>query len=172
MSNELDNINPEIEGDIYSDLDDNILATIPPVKIRVAMLWVSGQTNFKEIGKVVGYSSATISKWLRSPELLDLVRNIQKSEFDLIDASIKSLRYKAVETLKDLLDSEKDEVRLSASKDILDRSGHRPTQQVKIDKHVSIEQQLKDLADVTIDDAEVIEITELEEEQGNVRHLK
>ena len=89
------------------------------------------------------------------------IKEIQKRESEIIDSSIKALNSKAVDTMKDLLDSPMDAVRFQASKDLLDRSGHKAVSELKIDKTVTtIEKQLQELADFVIEDAEVIDITD------------
>ena len=88
-----------------------------------------------------------------------VVQEIQKREFAVIESNLKAMSYKAIETMDQLLDSDMDNVRFSAAKDILDRGGHKPQQSIKVDKTVTtIEQQLQSLADFTIDDDEVIDI--------------
>lgn len=63
--------------------------------------------------------------------------------------------------MEDLMQSPMDAVRFQASKDILDRTGHKAINEIKVDKTVTtIEQQLKAIADVTIEDSEVIDISD------------
>jgi len=85
-----------------------------------------------------------------------------------VDSKLKALRHKAIDTMNELLESDMDNVRFQAAKDILDRGGHRPQQTIKVNKTVTtLEQQLKDLADFTIDDADVIDISDIVEEVKN-----
>ena len=71
--------------------------------------------------------------------------------------------------MDELLESDMDNVRFQAAKDLLDRGGHKPQQSIKVDKTVTtVEQQLKDLADFTIDDTEIIDISDYVEEIKNL----
>lgn len=61
--------------------------------------------------------------------------------------------------MEDLLDSNMDNVRFQAAKDILDRGGLKAQQSIKVDKTVTnLEQQLADLAEYTISEEDVIDI--------------
>ena len=94
-----------------------------------------------------------------SDEVQTLISIMQEKEFNLIESRLKSMRYKALDTMDDLLDSPIDQVRYNASKDILDRTGHKPQQTIKVDKTVTnIEQQLKQLADFNIDEDNIVDV--------------
>ena len=87
---------------------------------------------------------------------------MQVTTHDVVATQLKALTLKAVNKLGALTDSPIDGVALQAVKDILDRAGHKPKQEMKIDKTVTTyEQRLSDLIKTTID-AE-IEITEVDE---------
>ena len=61
--------------------------------------------------------------------------------------------------MDDLLDSPIDQVRYNASKDILDRTGHKPMQSIKVDKTVTnIEQQLRNLSAFSADDDNIVDV--------------
>jgi vacuolar-type H+-ATPase subunit I/STV1 len=105
---------------------------------------------------------------LLDPTVQIVVKELQQREFAVVDSKLKALRHKAIDTMNELLESDMDNVRFQAAKDILDRGGHRPQQTIKVDKTVTtLEQQLKDLADFTIDDADVIDISDIVEEVKN-----
>lgn len=94
-----------------------------------------------------------------SDEVQAVISVIQEKEFNIIDSKLKSMRYKALDTMDDLMDSPIDQVRYNASKDILDRTGHKAQQTIKVDKTVTnIEQQLRQLADFNVDEANIVDV--------------
>ena len=153
LNNEPDNI--------FSGLPSEALAKLTPAKNRMILLYLTGQYRTKTLASVVGVSENTIRSWLLQPEIQMVIQELQKREFAIIDSSLKALRNKAVNTMEDLMQSPMDAVRFQASKDILDRTGHKAINEIKVDKTVTtIEQQLREIADVTIDESEVIDITD------------
>ena len=73
-------------------------------------------------------------------------------EHEMIDVQIKAMRMKAIQKMNDLMDSPIDGIAFQACKDILDRTGHKAKNEIKVDKTVkTIEMQLRDLADDIID---------------------
>ena len=61
--------------------------------------------------------------------------------------------------MEDLLDSNMDNVAFQAARDILDRTGMKSEQKINVQKTVTtLEQQMKDLADFTISDDDIIDI--------------
>lgn len=142
-----------------SGLPAELVEAISPAKMRMILLWLTGQYTQKKIAAVVGVAEQTINIWLRDPTVQAIIKELQAREFAIVESNLKAMRYKALQTLDDLLDSDMDNVRFQAAKDILDRGGHKPQQNIKVDKTVTtVEQQLASLADFTIDDAEIIDI--------------
>lgn len=149
----------ENEESFFSGLPSEVMLTLTPAKTRMILLYLSGQYTQKKIGQIVGVSENTIRTWLFDPMIQMVIKELQQREFAIIDGNLKALRHKAIDTMNELLDSTMDNVRFQAAKDILDRSGHKPQQSIKVDKTVTtVEQQLATLANFTIDDAEVIDI--------------
>jgi hypothetical protein len=131
-------------------------------------MYLTGQYSQKKLGQIIGVSENTIRAWLLDPTVQIVVKELQQREFAVVDSKLKALRHKAIDTMNELLESDMDNVRFQAAKDILDRGGHRPQQTIKVNKTVTtLEQQLKDLADFTIDDADVIDISDIVEEVKN-----
>lgn len=162
MSNEVStNTNQE---SLFAGLPEEIMENITPAKTRMILLYLTGQYSQKKIAQVVGVSETTIKTWLNDLNVQAVIKEIQAREFAVIEGNLKALRFKAIDTMNELLDSTMDNVRFQAAKDILDRGGHKPQQSIKVDKTVTTrEQALASLADFTIDDAEVIDI-ELDED--------
>lgn len=147
------------DDSLFSGLPEDLLSSMTPAKTRMIMLWLTGQYTQDKIAKIVGVSANTVRIWLTDPAVQMVLKEIQSREFAVIDSNLKSLQNKAVQTMNELLDSNMDNVRFSAAKDLLDRAGHKPQQSIKVDKTVTtVEQQLKNLADFTISEDDVIDI--------------
>ena len=152
------NESPEQES-LFSGLPQEVVDKLTPAKMRMISMYLTGMYSQGHIAKVIGVSANTIRAWLMSDEVQTLISIMQEKEFNLIESRLKSMRYKALDTMDDLLDSPIDQVRYNASKDILDRTGHKPQQTIKVDKTVTnIEQQLKELADFNIDQDNIVDV--------------
>lgn len=144
---------------LFSGLPQEVVDKLTPAKMRMISMYLTGMYSQGHIAKVIGVSANTIRAWLMSDEVQTLISIMQEKEFNLIESRLKSMRYKALDTMDDLLDSPIDQVRYNASKDILDRTGHKPQQTIKVDKTVTnIEQQLKQLADFNIDEDNIVDV--------------
>ena len=153
------------QDSLFSGLSQDIVDGLTPAKTRMIMLYLTGQYSQKKMATIIGVSENTIRAWLLDPIVQTAIREIQQREFAVIDSQLKAMRYAALDTMQQLLNSDMDNVRFQAAKDILDRGGHRPSQNIKVDKTVTtLEQQLQSLADFTIDDAEVVDIDDYVEE--------
>ena len=81
---------------------------------------------------------------------------MQESTHQVVGIQIKALSSLAVDRLQKLMSSPIDGVALQAVKDVLDRSGHKPKQEIKVDKTViTYEEKLHSLINNTIDVAEI-----------------
>lgn len=150
------------DTNLFYGLPSEYLHELTPAKNRMILLYITGQYSQNKLAQIIGVHPNTIRTWLMQPVVQSVISELQSREFEIIDSSLKSLRMKAVQTMDDLMSSPVDAVRLQASKDILDRTGHKPETKMKIDKTVvNLEQQLKDIAEFTIDDATVIDISDV-----------
>lgn len=89
----------------------------------------------QEIAKELNVSGTTFSLWQRREDFQDAL----KAE---MNRAFQPLAYKARQRLNDLIDSENEQVALSASKDALDRAGYGATQKVEntiTNKEITIE---------------------------------
>lgn len=144
---------------LFSGLPEEIMQTLTPAKVRMILLHLTGQYNQVKIAKIIGVSDNTIRSWLVDPNVQLVIKELQAREFAVVDSTLKAMRYKALSTMDELLESDMDNVRYQAAKDVLDRGGHKAQQNIKVEKTVtSVEQQLASLADFTIDESEVIDI--------------
>lgn len=149
---------PEQES-LFSGLPQEVVDKLTPAKMRMISMYLTGMYSQGHIAKIIGVSANTVRAWLMSDEVQTIISIIQEKEFNIIESKLKSMRYKALDTMDDLLDSPIDQVRYNASKDILDRTGHKPQQTIKVDKTVTnIEQQLKQLADFNIDEENIVDV--------------
>lgn len=149
---------PEQES-LFSGLPQEVVDKLTPAKMRMISMYLTGMYSQGHIAKIIGVSANTVRAWLMSDEVQAIISIIQEKEFNIIESKLKSMRYKALDTMDDLLDSPIDQVRYNASKDILDRTGHKPQQTIKVDKTVTnIEQQLKQLADFNIDEENIVDV--------------
>lgn len=161
MENELQNTNTQ--ESLFSGLPSEIVDSLTPAKIRMIMLYLTGQYTQKKIGQIVGVSTTTIREWLLDESIQTVIKEIQAREFVKINNDLNALKNKAVSTLYELLDSTMDTVRYQAAKDILDRGGHKAQQSIKVDKVVTTrEEQLKQLINTTMNDS-VVDIEEYSE---------
>lgn len=155
---------PIEEESLFSGLPAEVMQSMTPARNRMVMLYLTGMYTKGEIAKIIGVSHNTITAWLMNPSVQAVIAELQKREFAVIESKLKSMRNKAVDTMGELMDSPMENVRFSAAKDVLDRSGHKAQQNIKVDKTVTtIEQQLQQLADFTIDESEIIDITDVVE---------
>lgn len=115
------------------------------LKQRLAQLYCLGNYSEKDIASILMVSVSTIRKMLRDDTVMSLIEGYQAEEKQIIDSRLKALRNKATETMFELLDSDDDGIRLQASKDILDRSGHKADNNTNLNVNISYEQQLQEL---------------------------
>ena len=87
---------------------------------------LEGKLQQKEIAKEIGVSEQTIINWKKDERFKEL-------KFKMERESIQGLVVDAINTLHELLSSESDTVRFYASRDILDRAGHKQRDEHKIE---------------------------------------
>jgi len=75
------------------------------------------------------------------------IADMQEITQEVVGNQLKNLTLKAINKLNSLIDSPIDGVALNAVKDVLDRAGHKPKQEIKIDKTVTFEEKLKSIID-------------------------
>lgn len=99
---------------------------LKPKQIKCIDMLILAEKTQAEIAKEIKVSEQTICNWKKDEEFIAEYNNRIKS-------CISSLAPKALKTMKTLLSSDTDKVRFSAAKDLLDRSGFKPTENVKVD---------------------------------------
>lgn len=148
-----------LQDSILSDLPEEIVQTITPAKMHLINLYLSGCFSIKNIATQIGVSYETARKWLLDDGVQEIIRIIQGKQLKLVQSDLNNLRSKAVKKMEDLLDSNMDNVAFQAARDILDRTGMKSEQKISVNKTVTtLEQQMKDLADFTISEEDIIDI--------------
>ena len=165
QDNEIQTLNTELQTEqseqesLFSCLPAEVVEKLTPAKMRMLTMYLTGLYTQGHIAKIIGVSANTVRVWLMSDEVQSALNIIQQKEFNVIDARLKSMRHKALDTMDDLLDSPIDQVRYNASKDILDRTGHKAMQSIKVDKTVTnIEQQLRNLSAFNVDEDNIVDV--------------
>lgn len=151
------------EGEIFhiNTEDNNVvehdITTLPPKMQRFIHLYVTGQYTLQKLSDLLEVHPNTLSNWLKRKDVKSIINDMQSTTHDIVASQLKALTTTAVVKLADLIDSPIDGVALQAVKDILDRAGHKPSQEIKVDKRVvTFEQRLSNLID------EVIDVTDYE----------
>lgn len=153
-----DNANLEQES-LLSGLPTEVMQRINPSKFQLVTLYLTGGYNKTQLANILEVKPVTIHNWLMDPDVQTVIKEVQKRQLDLAQADLNNLRNKALQTMEDLLESNMDNIRFSAAKDLLDRSGLKPLQSVKVDKTVTtLEQQLTELAEFAISEEDIIDI--------------
>ena len=102
---------------------------------KAVEMLVHTQMQKQEIAAELGVSRTTFSLWLRREDFQEAI----KAE---MNRAFQPLAYKARRRLEQLIDSNNEQVALSASKDALDRAGYGATQKVEntiTNKDITIE---------------------------------
>ena len=137
--------------------ETGLILTLPPKMQRFVHLYMTGQYTLNKLAQLLEVHPNTLGSWLKRADVREVMTDMQKTTHDVVGMQLKALTMKAVNKLGALTDSPIDGVALQAVKDILDRAGHKPKQEIKIDKTVTtIEEKFKQLIDATIVDYEVI----------------
>ena len=145
----------EVEEDIYGIID------LPAKQQRFIHLYLTGRYKNAELAELLGVHVNTINNWLRKPEVKKIITDFQKDEHEVVESNLKALRGKAIETMAELMESPIDGIRYQASKDILDRTGHKSVQKMEVKKEVfTYEAQMRELIDASIPDDDLIELIE------------
>ena len=120
---------------------------------RAVQLFLAGNHTRGEIASILDVTSATVGKWLRDPDIKKYMEEFQKQEANIIRCRMQASSVAALDKMVDLLDSPIDGVALQAAKDLMDRAGFKPKQEIKKEVTVkTFEQQLLDvLGDEVLD---------------------
>ena len=133
----------------------NDVQLLEPKLQRFVHLYLTGQYNQTQLAQLLEVHKNTINSWLKREDVNIAIKEYQAMEHEMIDVQIKAMRMKAIEKMNELMDSPIDGIAFQACKDILDRTGHKAKNEIKVDKTVkTIEMQLNDLAENLITDVD------------------
>ena len=104
----------------------------PKQKKCIEML-VCGSYTQAQIARELKISEQTICNWKKDEEF---AAKLSKQ----LRVCVQTLAPKAVRTMENLLQSESDNVRFSAAKDILDRTGFKPSDNINVNGTIAAEQ--------------------------------
>jgi predicted DNA-binding protein YlxM (UPF0122 family) len=134
---------------------DKTLLSLSTKQQRFIHMYITGQYEIKKIAQLLEIHPNTCFNWLKRKDVKLVVESMQLATQDVVSAQLKAMTLKAAGKLNALIDSPIDGVALQAVKDVLDRSGHKAKQEIKVDKTVTtVEQKLASLIDSTIVEAE------------------
>ena len=137
----------------------NEVQLLEPKLQRFVHLYFTGQYNQTQLAQLLEVHKNTINSWLKREDVNIAIKEYQAMEHEMIDVQIKAMRMKAIEKMNELMDSPIDGIAFQACKDILDRTGHKAKNEIKVDKTVkTIEMQLNDLAENLITDVDFTEL--------------
>jgi len=145
----------DLLGDEPPSYMDLLLDRSPRIG-RAVQLFLSSGYSRAQIGNMLNVQASTVSKWLNIPEVKQYMKEFQKEEAIIIKSRMHASSAAALDKMVKLLDSPIDGVALQAAKDLLDRAGHKPKQEIKKEVTVkSFEERLIELVDI---DAEYEEL--------------
>lgn len=139
-----------------SEITDNQseynITSLQPKMQRFIHLYITGQYTLIQLSELLEVHPNTLGNWLRRKDVKAIILDLQTQTHDVVGVRLKSLSLTAADKLSDLINSPIDGVALQAVKDILDRTGHKAKQEIKIDKTViTYEEKLSSLIDDVID---------------------
>lgn len=139
------------------------ITALEPKQQRFIHTYLTGQYKLVDIAELLNVHVSTVSAWMRKKEIQWLIQDYQKAEHEIVASSLKALQLKAVNKMSDLIDSPIDGIAYQASKDVLDRGGHKPQQNIKVDKTVvTFEKKLNDLIAGVMGEEDIIDVEGIE----------
>lgn len=134
---------------------DSRITLLTPTQQRFVHLYTTGQYSIPKLAQLLNCHPNTLHLWLKRADVKEVIHDMQESTHDVVQHNLKTLSNIAVDKLRELVNSPIDGVSLQAVKDILDRTGHKPRTEIKVDKTITtIEEKLKNLIEDTILDAD------------------
>jgi hypothetical protein len=115
------------------------------LKHKLVHLYISGRFTNRQIATMLGVTPTTIYNWLANEEVAQMIERYQAQESIIIDSSLKALRTKAIGKMSELMDSDNDLVALQATKDVLDRTGHKAVEKKEIKVEMTYEERIKNM---------------------------
>lgn len=94
------------------------------LKLKCIELMITTDKTQKSIAKEIDVAEKTIIEWKKDPEFKEELETQTRKYF-------KELARQAQKVMRELLKDKNSSVRFQASKDILDRAGYKPIEQVQ-----------------------------------------
>ncbi|UTH14758.1 phBC6A51 family helix-turn-helix protein [Macrococcus equipercicus] len=94
-------------------------------QLKAVTLMFEGVLTQKEIASELKVTEQTITNWKKKQEFKDALLEVERDY-------LKGLTPKALKTMEKLLDAKSELVRYNAASDILDRTGHKPTDKQEV----------------------------------------
>jgi len=137
----------KIEEVLPEQYEESAIQILKPIHQRFVHMYVSGTYKIPQMSEVLGISVPTIRRWLRDDKIKKVIAEYQQDEADIVQQTLKAMSLKALYKMNDLLDSEVDGIAYQAARDILDRTGHKPSQKQDVKIEVfNYEKQIQQLA--------------------------
>lgn len=135
------------------------ITTFQPNQQRFIHLYLTGQYTHVKLAQLLDVHINTITLWLKREDVRAIIAQMQDEQHEAVGMQINAMTNKAINAMNELLDSPIDGVRLQAVKDVLDRGGFKPKQEIKIDKTVTTyEEKLSNLIAETAIDVDCEEV--------------
>lgn len=135
-----------------STTEENPLAGIEPKIQRFVHLYLTGQHSMSKLAQLLDVHPNTIHNWMRRDDVKGAIHAMQDVTNEIVAGQMRAMTMKAMDRMRELMDSPIDGVALQAVKDILDRTGHKPAN--KVEKNVNVrtfEEKLDSLIDEVIE---------------------
>lgn len=156
--------NPILLTEKTSDDDSVSIVQFSPKMQRFVQLYMTGQYTLNKLAQLLEVHPNTLGKWLKRADVKTFITQMQSETHDIVATKLNILTLNAVNKLSELINSPIDGVALQAVNSTLDRGGHRPKQEIKVDKTITTyEEKMKKLIDDTIEDVEYDVVEESEE---------
>ena len=129
---------------------------------RAVQLFLAGNHTRAEIASILGVKADTVGRWLRDPDIKKYMEEFQKQEANITRSRMQAASAAALDKMVRLLDSPIDGVALQAAKDLMDRAGFKPKQEIK--KEVTVKTYEQQLLDILGNDVTDVDYEEVDEE--------
>ena len=130
----------------------NPLANMPPLRQRFIHLYMTGQYSIAGLAELLDVHPNTLYGWLKREDVKEAIIDMETATHEIVSTQMKSMTLKAMNRMRELMDSPIDGVALQAVKDVLDRSGHKPKQVKETNVNVrTFEEELDSLIENTIE---------------------
>lgn len=137
-----------------SDEKEMAIFALEPKIQRFLQLYMTGNYPIVKVAQLLEVHPNTCYNWMKREDVKLALAESQGEIHGQVTAQLKNLTLKAANKLSELIDSPIDAVALQATKDVLDRGGHKTKNEIKVEKTVTtVEQKMRELIDATIDDS-------------------